>query len=77
MSDKVTQPGVYKSDEGHVLILRWNPTSVTCVSCAEMCSRSDSKNLREFKVKADEFTAKHGYLDDYLGAKIEDLLKAN
>jgi hypothetical protein len=75
---RVTTPGVYKSDkEGHILVLRWSPTSVTCITCAELCSRADSKNMRDFKVMADAFTAKHGYLGDRLADKIEDILKTN
>jgi hypothetical protein len=40
-----------------------------------MCSQADAKNMKDFKAKAEIFTAKHGYLDTYLGPKIEDLLK--
>jgi hypothetical protein len=73
-----TKPGVYKSDkEGHLLVLRWNPTSVTCITCAVLCSRADSKSLQDFEVKAKEFTAAHGYLGDFLADKIEDILKTN
>jgi hypothetical protein len=75
---RITPPGVYKSDvEGHILILRWSPTSVTCVTCAELCSQADTKSMREFKEKASAFTAKHGYLGERIADKLEDILKTN
>lgn len=71
-----TKPGVYRSDiEGHILILRWNSTSVTCITCAELCSAGDHVGMTAFKIAAETFTAKHGYLGDYLGENVNDMLK--
>jgi len=72
-----SKPGVYKSDmPGHILVLKWQPTSVTCITCAELCS-SNGIPMSKFRVMAKDFTSKHGYLGEFIADKIEDVLKAN
>lgn len=73
----LTKPGVYKSDkEGHILILKWSPTSVTCITCAELCS-SAGVHMAKFRQMAKDFTETHGYLGEFVADKIEDILKTN
>lgn len=62
------KPGLYNSDvPGHLLLLEFNPTRVTCVICKETTLAK--------KEAAAAFTAKHGYLGRiWLGDTAESYL---
>jgi hypothetical protein len=71
----MAEPGVYRSDvEGHLLVLKMNPVSVTCVVCVETCSRAQYKTLLEFRPAAAAFVGKHGALDERIADNILQLV---
>jgi hypothetical protein len=74
----MSEPGVYRSDvEGHLLVLKLNPVSVTCVVCVETCSRADYKTLLDFKPAADAFVSKHGALDKRIANTVAELIPSD
>jgi hypothetical protein len=71
----LSQSGVYRSDvDGHLLVLKLNPVSVTCVVCVETCSRADYKTLLQFKPAATAFVSKHGALDEWIASNVAELI---
>ena len=70
-----SEPGVYASEtEGHILVLKYDPFSVTCVVCAETCARG-TRSVPQFSAAATEFVAKHGYLGERLADNLLQLLE--
>lgn len=68
------KPGVYRSDvEGHVLVLKLNPVSVTCIVCIESCNKADFKFFADFEKAAKDFVDKHGALDKHIADSVLDL----
>lgn len=68
-------PGVYQSDvEGHLLILKLNPVSCTCIICAEMCSGANYRRFCDFSAAAKDFVAKHGALSSKIANNIGELI---
>lgn len=67
--------GVWRSDVlGHLLILKIDPVSVTCIVCIETCSRLDYKTTKNFKEAAEKFVSKHGALHQRISNSIADLV---
>jgi len=61
------KPGLYRSTElNHILLLEKDPTKVTCVICNESTPAK--------AVEAAAFTAKHGYLGEYLAPSLQEYL---
>ncbi len=70
------KPGVYLSDVvGHLLILKKDPVSVTCVSCVETCDRSKFRGMAEFAGEAANFVSKHGALDRWIAEDIGEIVE--
>lgn len=62
----MTKPGLYRSDkDGHLLELKTNPVSVTCVICKATAQAKE----------ATEFVAAHGHLDQYLAVDTNEYLQ--
>jgi len=71
----VSEPGVYRSDvEGHLLVLKLNPVSVTCVVCVETCCRDQHKTLLQFRPAAEAFVGKHGALGERIANNVAELI---
>jgi hypothetical protein len=67
-----SKPGVWRSDvEGHLLVLKLEPVSVTCVVCMETCAPDQSKSPKQ---AAEQFTSKHGYLGEWIANNIAELI---
>ena len=63
---------MWRSDvEGHILVLKLEPVSVTCLTCMETCTPSQSKTPKQ---AAEEFTNKHGYLGEWIANNIAELI---
>jgi len=71
----IKEAGVYLSDKGHLLILKSDPTSVTCAFCAVTCARSGHKSKADFAGAAANFVEKHGALDFRIANTVEEIVK--
>jgi hypothetical protein len=70
-----SEPGVYRSDlDGHLFVLKLNPTAVTCVICMKTCDRSAFKNNLQFKDAALAFTNEHGFLDERIASDLAEII---
>jgi len=68
MGSKTWVPGLYRSDKpGHLLLVEVNPVQVSCVICKDV-------SCPPRRADAEAFTAKHGYVDEFLASSLQEYL---
>lgn len=69
------QVGIHLSEKRHLLGVQINPVRITCISCSELCYRSQVKTNKDFETAAKAFTEKHGYLDRKIADSINEIVE--